>query len=474
MIAVPVVLAHLRGRDRPRRRSRPTAARPTAAASGRARRGSGCRAGWPGRRCRRPRAPRGCGTARPGSTTCRSSAYRRGGGPCWLTSLLQQQLDRQVEDAEDSGSDRARRTSRAAARPDPPPQGNERGAAAAAGRRRRPRPSPGAPAGRRAARRRRRPAAAAAPRTAARPARRAGRAGSARRRPGGPARWRARGRRAPARGGVRRPARAARPRSSTTPTRPVCGRARNRSTTPGRSTRRGSRRRARSLARKSGQLGAPVPKAPAAQVCASIVARSAPSTCTERPPPPGGRPSATQLTGVRRRQPRVAGQLVAGAERARFRRGCALTVGPRGDEVLGQQPGRDAQQLVVRQLGGVDGGRPEPARLVDPDQLQVRAGRDRAPTRRAPARPAPASGRPARLSRRSSSSCWAPGRNRPWSDASRRGPRPPRRRTARAQVRDPGPGRAAASWFIGAGSEPAWRPARSACRRGRGGARPRG
>ena len=260
-------------------------------------------------RCRRPRAPRGCGTARPGSTTCRSSAYRRGGGPCWSLSLLHQQLDRQVEDRTSRacpcrlGCCNGRHPSdspgqpgiptRRGADPDPPPQGNERAAAAGAGRRRRPRPSPGARAGRRAARRRCRPAAAAAPRTAARPARRAGRAGSARRRPGGPARWRARARPARARAGVRRPARAARR-----------GRARRR---PGRcAVGRGTARR-----RRAGRPGGAVAAWPAAwpgspassgrpcrtlrlaQVWASIVPRSAPSTCTERPPPPGGRPSAS-------------------------------------------------------------------------------------------------------------------------------------------------------------------------------------
>ena len=87
-------------RARPRRRSPRPPARPTAAASGRARRGSARRSGRRGRGCRPPRACAGCGTARPGGTTCRSSGCRRAGGRARSRALLlQQQAQRERQDS---------------------------------------------------------------------------------------------------------------------------------------------------------------------------------------------------------------------------------------------------------------------------------------------------------------------------------------------------------------------------------------
>ena len=221
------------------------------------------------------------------------------------------------------------------------------------------------------------------------------------------------------RAGVRRPARAARR-----------GRARRR---PGRcAVGRGTARR-----RRAGRPGAAVAAGPAAWP-GSPASSGRPCRTPRRPRCgraswPGPRraraPSGRRrrAVGRRRRSDRCTTTPATGRRPARS--GCgtdaasarsALDSVRARDQVLGEQPGRDPQQLVVRQLGRVDRGRSEAPGLVDPHELEVRAGRGRARTRRAPARPVAAGGRPARLSRRSSSSCWAPGRNRPWSDASRR------------------------------------------------------
>jgi hypothetical protein len=42
-----------------------------------------------------------------------------------------------------------------------------------------------------------------------------------------------------------------------------------------------------------------------------------------------------------------------------------------GDQVRGEDPRGNPQQLVVPQLGGVDRRRAEPARLVDAHELEV-------------------------------------------------------------------------------------------------------
>ena len=232
-----------------------------------------------------------------------------------------------------------------------------------------------------------------------------------------------------------------RPRSRTTPTRPVCGRARNRSTTPGRSTRRGSRRRARTRARKSGQRRRRRrSNAPAAQVWASIVATSAPSTCTgaARRPAGGRRRPAARCSAAA--EPRVAGQLVAGAEPTGSRRGRGRTARPAATRSSASSPvATRSSSSSGRSAGSTAGG---PNRRSASTPTSSRSGRPRpgalAASTRSTSR---CDGRPARLSRRSSSSCWAPGRNRPprGRGAGRR-PVAPRRRTAGAQVRDPGPG----------------------------------
>ena len=243
--------------------------------------------------------------------------------------------------------------------------------------------------------------------------------------------------------GVRRPARAA--RRGRAPRRPgrCAAAARNRSTTPGRSTRRGSRRRAAHPGQevRPGRAAGRRTRA-VAQVWASIVATSAPSD-VHRPAAAAGRAAVgDQLRGQRGGQPRVAGQLVAGAEPA-GRALDAVAAAPARDEVLGQQPGRHPQQLVVgqRRRGRRPAGR---TRRSSSTPTSSRSGRPR-PGRAGGEHPLdqPVVGRsPARLSRRSSSSCWAPGRNRPpavrgasAAVQSRHGVVPPARRCV-----DPGPG----------------------------------
>ena len=251
------------------------------------------------------------------------------------------------------------------------------------------------------------------------------------------------------------------------PTLPVCGRASYRSTTPGRSTRRGSRRRARTRARKSGQVGplgerAGGPGVPEHRrhVGTEHVHRASAAT--------GRTAVCHQSSGERRGQPGVSGQLVAGPEPARLPHHRHWYVG--GDEVLGQQPGRDPQQLVVRQRGGVHGRRAEPPRLVDPDELEIRAaaarrGRGEHPLDQSRTRAA------GEVEAAQQLQLLGAGQEPAVLGRVRRRPVAPRRRTAPAQVRDPGPGAGPAGvdrgWLIGAGAEPAWRRGTSGCRRGR-------
>ncbi len=108
MIAVPSCLADLAARGRPRRRSPRPAARPTAAASGRARRGSGCRSGRPGRRCRP--AASGLAVAEQHVLEVRRAGLRRADVEEDLVAhrrLLQQQLERQARGPSAAAADPA-------------------------------------------------------------------------------------------------------------------------------------------------------------------------------------------------------------------------------------------------------------------------------------------------------------------------------------------------------------------------------
>ena len=154
--------------------------------------------------------------------------------------------------------------------------------------------------------------------------------------------------------------------------------------------------------------GHPRSKARAVKACATIEARSVPSTMHRRPPAAGRAAAADQLLAHRVGQPGVADEAVGAAPRA----GAASRRG-------GRRPGRR---------------RPRRAGWWRPGAARRRAGRPGRPAadrsaaarrrRRARGRgcPGPArcavstrstrcrAGGPARLRRRSSSSCWAPGR----------------------------------------------------------------
>ena len=179
---------------------------PRAAASGRARRGSGCRAGWRGRAMP--------ATARV-SRLRNSTSWRYDvpvlGVPTWRRTRLVMTPPPSAARSPGRGPSRppALRPRRQQQVRDFPPQGSQREQPLAHARRRRPRPSPGARVAPPAARRRH----ASSRRTQHRAEQRRlllGQrpAGSARPRPAGPARWRGPGRRAPGRAGVRRPVRA--------------------------------------------------------------------------------------------------------------------------------------------------------------------------------------------------------------------------------------------------------------------------
>ena len=237
-------------------------------------------------------AARGCGTARPGGTTCPVFGVPTWRRTCVLTSLLRQQLDRQVEDragrarAAEPGSSRVRvphHRVTSAEQPLAQPEGGVLDPVRCSG----------GTDGQRAGDPLQPGAGAPGPSSVACCGRQHVQA-RVRRRPGGPARWRGPARRrtgASRRTPTRRGSAA---RSSTTPTRPVCGRARNRSTTPARSTRRGSRRRAAHRAPGTrASSGRPQRTPPPPRCARASWAGRRRATCTARPPPPGGRPSAT-------------------------------------------------------------------------------------------------------------------------------------------------------------------------------------
>ena len=106
-----------------------------------------------------------------------------------------------------------------------------------------------------------------------------------------------------------------------------------------------------------------------------------------RPTATGRAAAAAQLGAGRVGQPRVADQAVGAAPGPRSRPPDPVAGGPAADQVLGDQAGRDPDELGVRQRGRVDGPRSEPGRLGRADELEVgpaapgRAGR-RAPARR--------------------------------------------------------------------------------------------
>ena len=141
-----------------------------------------------------------------------------------------------------------------------------------------------------------------------------------------------------------------------------------------------------------------------------------------------------------------------------------------------------SSSAVGRSAGSTGRG---PKRVVAAAPTSSRSGRPRPGGAGLSTRStSPAAGRPARLSRRSSSSCWAPGRHGPPA-ASAPAPRQslPGRRAAGAQVGDPAPGAALAACAHPDGSlavtaraagrrpgGPGW----SAAGRGRAGGPPRG
>ncbi len=178
---------------------------------------------------------------------------------------------------------------------------------------------------------------------------------------------------AAARDGVRRPV----PAAATTPGCPPAAgaRARRRGAAPrcaapwaGRPGAAPGRAGARSPAR--------TPSCPrrgrsscAVQASASIRPRSDPST-TISPPGRGGWPRGDQAAAQRVGQQRVADHPVAAPPGARQPVGTAVHRAEL-DQVLGQQVGRDPEQLLLAQRAGVDGAGAEPGVVGGADQLEV-------------------------------------------------------------------------------------------------------
>ena len=154
-----------------------------------------------------------------------------------------------------------------------------------------------------------------------------------------------------------------------------------------------------------------------------------------RPPAAGRAAAAREVVAHVDGLERVAGQAVAAVPDAAAA-GRSGVGTPSGDDVLGEHAGRDPDQLVgAAAVGRVD--RPGPVRRRLHARPAARSGFPRpgaAAVRTRSARAPAAEARATALSRRSSSSCWAPGRTRADASASpvqsSHGVVPPSRRCA--------------------------------------------